>query len=175
VLDHLQKIKYSQVLVALACLGLLLGLLAPSLQLPRWIAWIGLLLLAAILAILGWKEAKAVHRRVDAFLACRESLADDEFGRRFFTPREADIAIRVRRILRPYLHCNVERLHPDDRLVDDLGLGAGDGMDAVEVVMEIEETYGIVLTNEAAAKMLTLRDVVDYVAAFLRACFRSKC
>ena len=37
------------------------------------------------------------------------------------------------------------------------------GMDSVELVLEIEETFGIEITDEQAERMSTPRDVVDFV------------
>jgi len=167
-LEPLSKIKYSHVLVAVACVGLLLGWLAPAHHWPKWMSWAALSVVLLVAGACAWQEGQKNRCRVVAFLAGRESLGDDEFARRFFSSEKADIAVRLRSILRPYLRCNLGCIHADDQLIADLGLGADDGLDAVEVVKEIERAYGIVITDEAATEMRTLRDVVDYVAAYVK-------
>jgi acyl carrier protein len=39
------------------------------------------------------------------------------------------------------------------------------GLDTVELVMAFEEVFGLEIPNAAAARMRTVRDVIDYVAA----------
>ena len=42
------------------------------------------------------------------------------------------------------------------------------GLDVVELVMAVEEEFGIEITNEAAMRMLTVGDMQDYVTETLR-------
>ena len=44
--------------------------------------------------------------------------------------------------------------------VDDLG---ADSLDRVELVMALEETFGIEIPDEAAEKIATVQDAVDYI------------
>jgi acyl carrier protein len=44
--------------------------------------------------------------------------------------------------------------------VDDLG---ADSLDRVELVMTLEETFGIEIPDEAAEKIATVQDAVDYI------------
>jgi acyl carrier protein len=48
----------------------------------------------------------------------------------------------------------------DARLIDDLGV---DSLDTVELVMELEEKFGIEIPDEDAEKALTVKDIVDYI------------
>lgn len=41
-------------------------------------------------------------------------------------------------------------------------LGA-DSLDMVQIIMKLEETFGIEINDQDAERMTTLRDVVDYV------------
>jgi acyl carrier protein len=41
-------------------------------------------------------------------------------------------------------------------------LGA-DSLDMVQIIMKLEETFGMEINDQDAEKMTTLRDVVDYV------------
>ena len=65
----------------------------------------------------------------------------------------------------------VEQLGVEENLVkreasfvDDL---AADSLDIVELVMGIEEKFEIQITDEAAEKIVTVGDVVDYLANLL--------
>ena len=51
---------------------------------------------------------------------------------------------------------------PEASLVDDLG---ADSLDLVELVMSMEEEFDIEVPDEAAEKMLTVKDAIDYIAA----------
>lgn len=53
-----------------------------------------------------------------------------------------------------------DRLEPSSSFVEDLGI---DSLDIVEVVMEIEEEFGVALPDEEAEKMRTLGDWMNYI------------
>jgi acyl carrier protein len=44
--------------------------------------------------------------------------------------------------------------------IDDLG---ADSLDTVELVMAFEEDFGIEIPDEAAEKILTVKDAIDYI------------
>jgi acyl carrier protein len=44
--------------------------------------------------------------------------------------------------------------------IDDLG---ADSLDTVELVMAFEEEFGIEIPDEAAEKIVTVKDAVDYI------------
>jgi acyl carrier protein len=60
---------------------------------------------------------------------------------------------------------DVSRLHPDDKIVEDIRMDALDSMSTVEFMMDIEDEFGISFPDSVAEKMFTLRHVVDYVSA----------
>jgi acyl carrier protein len=75
--------------------------------------------------------------------------------------RCADAQERVRRILAKNLGVAPQRVLLDTRLVDELGC---DSLDAVEVVMAIEDEFGIEIPDEAADRRFgTMRQVVSYL------------
>ncbi|WP_314219532.1 acyl carrier protein [Streptomyces zaehneri] len=57
----------------------------------------------------------------------------------------------------------VPELNPDVPLVD-YGL---DSVRSIDLVVEMENRFGVPISDEQAASMLTLRDVVDQVTASL--------
>ena len=50
----------------------------------------------------------------------------------------------------------------DARFTDDLG---ADSLDLVEMIMALEEEFGIEIPDEDAEKILTVRDALEYVQA----------
>jgi acyl carrier protein len=58
---------------------------------------------------------------------------------------------------------SVPELDPDLPLVD-YGL---DSVRSIDLIVELESTFGVYISDEQAASMRTLRDVVDQVAASL--------
>jgi acyl carrier protein len=97
----------------------------------------------------------------------RPPLDDTDFGQRYFRAEQSDIAARVRRILAGHIPVDLSRLHPDDKLVEDIRMDALDSMSTVEFVLEVEKEFGISIPDSVAAEMRTLRDVIDYVTAHL--------
>ena len=53
-----------------------------------------------------------------------------------------------------------ESVTMDTNLIDDLG---ADSLDVVELVMELEDTYSIAISDEAAAELYTVRRIVEYL------------
>ncbi len=53
-----------------------------------------------------------------------------------------------------------DKVVPKASFVDDLG---ADSLDLVELVMAMEEEFGIEIADEDAEKMQTVQDAIDYV------------
>lgn len=53
-----------------------------------------------------------------------------------------------------------EEINPQARFVEDLG---ADSLDTVELVMSLEEAFGIEIPDEDAEKAKTVGDVVNYI------------
>jgi acyl carrier protein len=63
-----------------------------------------------------------------------------------------------------HIPVDLSRLHPDDRIVEDIRMDALDSMSTVEFILEVEKEFGISIPDAAAEKMRTLRDAIDYVS-----------
>jgi acyl carrier protein len=98
----------------------------------------------------------------------RPTLNEAEFGQYYFSAEQADIAARVRRILAVHIPVELSRLHPDDKLVEDIRMDALDSMSTVEFVLEVEKEFGISIPDSAAEGMRTSRDVINYIASAKR-------
>jgi acyl carrier protein len=49
---------------------------------------------------------------------------------------------------------------PEAKFIDDLG---ADSLDTVELVMALEEEFGIEIPDEEAEKIVTVKDAVSYI------------
>ena len=48
----------------------------------------------------------------------------------------------------------------DTNLIDDLG---ADSLDVVELIMELEDEFGVTISDEAAAELYTVGRIVEYL------------
>ncbi|MBR1456895.1 MAG: acyl carrier protein [Oscillospiraceae bacterium] len=53
-----------------------------------------------------------------------------------------------------------ETITMDTNLVDDLG---ADSLDVVELIMALEDSFGIAISDEDAAELYTVRRIVEYL------------
>ena len=67
---------------------------------------------------------------------------------------------RVKQIIVDQLGVEPADVTPASAFVDDLG---ADSLDRVELIMALEETFGIEIPDEAAEKISTVQDAVDYI------------
>ncbi len=67
---------------------------------------------------------------------------------------------RVKKVIVDQLEVDEEKVVPNASFTDDLG---ADSLDIVELVMAFEEEFDIEIPDEAAEKILTVQEVVDYV------------
>ncbi|MDO4550123.1 MAG: acyl carrier protein [Planctomycetia bacterium] len=70
------------------------------------------------------------------------------------------VADRVATIISDQLGVNKEDLTPEKDFIKDLG---ADSLDIVELVMELEDEFGITIPEEDADKARTVGDVIDYI------------
>ncbi|MBC5794087.1 acyl carrier protein [Sphaerospermopsis sp. LEGE 00249] len=67
---------------------------------------------------------------------------------------------RVKKVIVDQLEVDEEKVVPNASFTDDLG---ADSLDIVELVMAFEEEFDIEIPDEAAEKILTVQEVVDYI------------
>ena len=72
----------------------------------------------------------------------------------------SDVAQKVRSIIAEQLGVKVEEVADSASFVDDLG---ADSLDTVELVMALEEEFGIEIPDEEAEKMTHVGEAVKYV------------
>ncbi len=73
----------------------------------------------------------------------------------------SDIAERVKKIIVDHLGVDEAKVVENASFIDDLG---ADSLDTVELVMAFEEEFGIEIPDEAAEKISTVKDAVDYIS-----------
>jgi len=74
----------------------------------------------------------------------------------------ADIAERVKNIIIGQLAVEKSKVVDDASIVDDLG---ADSLEMVQIVMLVEDEFGIAIPDEPAEEFLTVRDAIDFVIA----------
>ena len=74
----------------------------------------------------------------------------------------SDIADRVRKIVVEHLGVEEDKVIVGASFIDDLG---ADSLDTVELVMAFEEEFGCEIPDDAAEKILTIKDAIDFISA----------
>ena len=72
----------------------------------------------------------------------------------------ADIEQRVKEIIADQLGEDIENITPEKDFVQDLG---ADSLDVVELVMALEEEFGIEIPEDDAEKIKTVGDAIEYI------------
>ena len=70
---------------------------------------------------------------------------------------------QIKEIMVDTLACDEEKITPEASISEDLGI---DSLDAVELVMVLEEEFSIKIPDEELAKMKTVQDIMDCVEKF---------
>ncbi len=78
----------------------------------------------------------------------------------------SDVADRVRKIVVEHLNVDAEKVVEKASFIDDLG---ADSLDQVELVMAFEEEFNIEIPDDAAEKILTLQDAINYIQQHAKA------
>jgi acyl carrier protein len=72
----------------------------------------------------------------------------------------SEIFERVKKIIADKLDIEEDKITPESSFLDDLG---ADSLDIVELIMELEEEFGIEIPDEDAEKIRTVADAVKYI------------
>lgn len=72
----------------------------------------------------------------------------------------SDIEAKVKEIIVDQLGVNAEQVTPEAKMIEDLG---ADSLDAVELVMAIEEEFEIEVPDEDAEKLSSVNDIISHV------------
>ncbi len=72
----------------------------------------------------------------------------------------SDVAERVKRIVIDHLGVDEDKVTKGASFIDDLG---ADSLDTVELVMAFEEEFGVEIPDDAAEKIVNVKDAIDYI------------
>ncbi len=67
---------------------------------------------------------------------------------------------KVQKALAEQFEVSPDTIALDTNLVDDLG---ADSLDVVELIMSIEDEFGVSISDEEAANLITVQKIVDFV------------
>jgi len=73
---------------------------------------------------------------------------------------DKSIEQRVKDIVVEQLGVNADQVTPEAKFIEDLG---ADSLDTVELVMALEEEFGIEVPDEQAEKLQSVGDVIKYI------------
>ena len=73
-----------------------------------------------------------------------------------------DVSSKVKKIVADHLGIDEAKVTEESSFTDDLG---ADSLDTVELVMAFEEEFGCEIPDDAAEKIVTLKDAVTYLSA----------
>ena len=74
----------------------------------------------------------------------------------------SDVNERVKKIVVNYLGVDEAKVTEKASFIDDLG---ADSLDTVELVMAFEEEFGVEIPDDAAEKIQTVGDAIDFIKA----------
>ncbi len=69
---------------------------------------------------------------------------------------------KVQKIIAEGLNVSLDKVTMETHLVDDLG---ADSLDAVELIMALEDEFGLEVDDDAAQNMKYVKDLVNYIEA----------
>ena len=74
----------------------------------------------------------------------------------------AGLEEKVKKIIVDQLGVDAAEVTPEASFIEDLG---ADSLDTVELVMALEEEFGIEIPDEEAEKIMPVKDAVEYIKA----------
>ena len=69
---------------------------------------------------------------------------------------------RVKKVIEEQLSVNQDQITRDASFIDDLG---ADSLDTVELVMALEEEFGIEIPDDEAEKITKVGEAIDYITS----------
>ena len=76
----------------------------------------------------------------------------------------SDVRQKVKQVIVDQLSVNPDEVTDDASFIEDLG---ADSLDIVELVMELEEQFGVDIPDEDAEKISTVGEAIKYIDAKL--------
>lgn len=73
---------------------------------------------------------------------------------------DQDIVSEVKKMISSQLGKSVDEITPDSSFIEDLG---ADSLDLVELIMSMEDKFGIEIADEDAEKIVTVQDAINFI------------
>jgi acyl carrier protein len=89
-----------------------------------------------------------------------ENRVGSTFQRSAYVANVEQIEARVREIVSEQMNVTKDQITREASFTTDLG---ADSLDQVELVMELEEEFGVTIPDEAAEKITTVGQAIDYI------------
>lgn len=67
---------------------------------------------------------------------------------------------KVRKLIGEQLNKPIEKITPDSKIIDDLG---ADSLDIVEMLMSLEDVFGLTVPDDVASSIATVKDIVEFI------------
>jgi acyl carrier protein len=77
---------------------------------------------------------------------------------------EANVIDKISKIVSNQLRAETDTVDEDADIFEDLG---ADSLDVVEILMAVEESFGITIPEEDVAEIRTVREFADYIESRL--------
>ena len=74
----------------------------------------------------------------------------------------SDVSEKVKKIVADHLGVEEDKVTNEASFIDDLG---ADSLDTVELVMAFEEEFECEIPDDAAEKIQTVKDAIDFISA----------
>jgi acyl carrier protein len=74
----------------------------------------------------------------------------------------SDIEAKVKKIIEEKLSVNADQITNEARFAEDL---KADSLDTVELVMALEDEFGLDIPDEDAEKIKTVQNAIDYITS----------
>jgi len=72
----------------------------------------------------------------------------------------SEVADKIKAIVVEHLGVEESKVTPEASFIDDLG---ADSLDTVELVMAFEEAFNVEIPEDAAEKIATVKDAIEYI------------
>ena len=74
----------------------------------------------------------------------------------------SEVEVKVKKIIEEKLSVNTDQITNDAKFAEDL---KADSLDTVELVMALEDEFGLDIPDEEAEKIKTVQDAIDYIGS----------
>jgi acyl carrier protein len=70
------------------------------------------------------------------------------------------VETKVKEIIAEQLNISIDQIKSDSRLMTDFGM---DSLDAVEIILSLEDAFGVEIPEEEKDNFSTVKDIITYI------------